>query len=167
MKKSLISLLILSGITFISCDNDRAIREKAAQTLPKTEFQSGSSIPGNGSLAGVQHYICPNNCKNKATVRFVEPPIYTIRLITPMMPKIRFRPLPIRQHHRLQLLSRRKMQPVFGIIPVRKVAPVVPEVPRYVLPVVELWYIIPPITIKKGALHPLFRGDKELGTVLI
>jgi hypothetical protein len=63
MKKSLISLLILSGITFISCDNDRAIREKAAQTLPKTEFQSGSSIPGNGSLAGVQHYICPNNCK--------------------------------------------------------------------------------------------------------
>lgn len=64
MKNSLLPLILVLGLFFISCDNDSAIREKAAQTLPKTSPQTNTNqMPVSGALAGVQHYICPNNCQ--------------------------------------------------------------------------------------------------------
>lgn len=64
MKKLIYSCLIVSCAIIFSCDNDRAIREKAAQSLPKSNPALNNQSPMNTSLAGVQHYICPNNCAN-------------------------------------------------------------------------------------------------------
>lgn len=64
MKNSLLPLILVLGLFFISCDNDSAIREKAAQTLPKASPQTNTNqMPVSGALTGVQHYICPNNCQ--------------------------------------------------------------------------------------------------------
>lgn len=63
MKISSNYFILLISIIFYSCDNDSAIREKAAQTLPKNSPQMNNQLPTAGSLAGVQHYICPNNCE--------------------------------------------------------------------------------------------------------
>jgi len=64
MKFTSISFILLLSITFYSCDNDRAIREKAAQTLPQPSPQMNTNqMPVSGAMAGVQHYICPNNCE--------------------------------------------------------------------------------------------------------
>jgi hypothetical protein len=64
MKNSIIPFFLFLGISFLSCDNDSAIREKAAQTLPQPSPQTSTNqMPVSGALAGVQHYICPNNCQ--------------------------------------------------------------------------------------------------------
>jgi len=64
MKNSFLPLFLILALFFISCDNDSAIREKAAQTLPKASPQTNTNqMPVSGALAGVQHYICPNNCQ--------------------------------------------------------------------------------------------------------
>jgi hypothetical protein len=64
MKILSISLTVALFSLFLSCDNDSAIREKAAQTLPQPSPQTNTNqMPVSGALAGVQHYICPNNCQ--------------------------------------------------------------------------------------------------------
>jgi hypothetical protein len=64
MKNSFIPLFLVIGLIFFSCDNDSAIREKAAQSLPKATPQTNTNqMPVTGGIAGVQHYICPNNCQ--------------------------------------------------------------------------------------------------------
>lgn len=64
MKILSISLKVALFSLFLSCDNDSAVREKAAQTLPQPSPQTNTnSMPTSGALAGVQHYICPNNCQ--------------------------------------------------------------------------------------------------------
>ncbi len=65
MKILSISLTVALFSLFLSCDNDSAVREKAAQTLPQPSPQTNTNqMPASGgALAGVQHYICPNNCQ--------------------------------------------------------------------------------------------------------
>ncbi len=66
MKNSIIPFFLFLGIFFISCDNYSAVREKAAQTLPQPSPQTNTNqMPVSGALAGVQHYICPNNCQGR------------------------------------------------------------------------------------------------------
>ena len=64
MKILSIFLTVALFSLFLSCDNDSAIREKAARTLPQPSPQTNTNqMPVSGALAGVQHYICPNNCQ--------------------------------------------------------------------------------------------------------
>ena len=135
MKNYIFPLFLFLGISFLSCDNDSAIREKAAQTLPQPSPQMVLWLVFSTTF--VQIIVREVEAQNKEIVQFVERPIYIIRHFMPMMLKTRL-------HRRLHLhlilrhlLNLHKTLREYGIIPVQKVAPEVLEQLLHVQAVVE------------------------------
>ncbi len=75
MKQRWIFISVVASLALItlSCNNDKAVREEAANSLKKPENSSDMLAPTTSpfpsanqntavAAGGVQHYICPNNC---------------------------------------------------------------------------------------------------------